>query len=106
MKSTTKAAITISAVFAVLFVPPLFFDTPYVESFGETAIRSFCAIFVSIVLWALFHRVNEVRQERRKDSRDEIARSRMRGCVLLLMFGAFGVALAFTLNYILCMEGC
>jgi len=48
MKSTTKAVITISAVFAVLFVPPLFFDTPYVESFGETGMRSFCAIFVSI----------------------------------------------------------
>jgi len=105
MKSTTKAAITISAVFAVLFVPPLFFDTHYVESFGETGMRSFCAIFVSIFLWALFHRVSESRQERRKNSRAEIARNRMRGCILMLMFGAFGVALMFTLNFILCIEG-
>lgn len=102
MKSTTKATITISAVMATLFVPPLFFDTPYIESFGETAMRSFCAIFVSIVVWALFHRVNEVRQERRIS---DAPRNRMHGCILFLMLIGFGVALALTIIYILYREG-
>lgn len=107
MKSTTKAVITISAVFAVLFVPPLFFATEYKEAIGETAMRSFCAIFISIVVWAVFGKLNqmEVERERRKNNRAEIARNRMKGCILLLMFCGFGVALAFTLNFILCMEG-
>lgn len=107
MKSTTKSAITISAVMATLFVPPLFFAAEYKEAIGETGMRSFCAIFIGIVAWAIFGKLNqmEVERERRKNNRAEIARNRMRGCILLLMFGGFGVALAFTLNFILCMEG-
>ena len=105
MKSTTKAVVTISAVFAVLFVPPLFFATEYKEAIGETGMRSLCAIFIGIVVWAVFGKLNqiEVERERRRNNRAEIARNRMRGCILLLMFG--GVALAFTIYFILCMEG-
>lgn len=107
MKSTTKAVITISAVFAALFVPPLFFATEYKEAIGETGMRSFCAIFIAIVAWAVFGKMNELdmEEERRKNNIAEVSRNRSQKFILALMFVGFAVALGVVLFFILSMSG-
>lgn len=105
MNNGYKALLIILVVYSVLFVPPFFIDGEYIESFDETALRSFSAIFVAIIVWAISHRVKESRTERRRNNRAEAARNRMKYFVLFLMFGGFGVALFCTLSFILHLEG-
>ena len=105
MTNTTKVLSTLSAVFAVLFVPPLFFDSGYVESFGDTAFRSFCAIFITIVAWAVIGKIRESDKNKYVNKNRRINRD---GCLsksLVVIVVLFGLCFFCSSMLILSLEG-
>lgn len=60
MTNQTKAMLTLLVMAIYLFVPPLFYGAPYVESAGEWGYIALSAMFIAIVVWAVIGKIQEL----------------------------------------------